>query len=171
MWLNKLASVISRVAGKVSLVLHGIAMTVLVVMMLLTATDVILRKAVNRPIIGSFELTEFMMSVVVSFGLAYCCVLGRNVVIDLVVGRFAKRTQIFFDVVVSFIGFILICLIAWQSAEQSAILFNSKLTSGVLLIPVFPFPAFVAFGLALLAVALLANFLESLLKVVMEKWS
>jgi TRAP-type C4-dicarboxylate transport system permease small subunit len=77
----------------------------------------------------------------------------------------------FFDIVVSFFGFILFCVIAWQSGEQSVILFNSKLTSGVLQIPVFPFPALVAFGLALLAVAVLASFVESVSKAVTAKWN
>ena len=51
-------------------------------MMFLTTADVILRRIFNSPIGGVFELTEFMMIVVVGFALGYTQLIKANVNVD-----------------------------------------------------------------------------------------
>lgn len=170
MWLKNFTGALNKIARKASEVLHSVGLGVLAVMMFLTAFDVILRYVFNKPIMGSFELTEYMMAIVVAFSLAYCYVVKGHVTVDLVVGRFSQRIQAIIDSVTGFIGFGMFCLITWQSGLQTIIQRGSGLTSAVLLIPAFPFVAVVALGSAVLALAVLASFFESLSKVVGE-WS
>jgi TRAP-type transport system small permease protein len=169
MWLNKFANALNIAARKISPVLHSVGLGVLAVMMFLTAFDVILRYVFNKPIMGAFELTEYMMAIVVAFSLAYCYVLKEHVTVDIVVNRFPQRAQAIIDSITSLIGFGIFCLITWQSGLQTKIQLDSGLTSAVLLIPAFPFVAVVAFGSAVLSLAILAFFFESLSKAA-GKW-
>ena len=162
MWLSKAADSFNRVVRPVSGVFHSIGIGVLAVMMLLTASDVALRYVFNRPISGSFELTEYMMAIVIAFGLAYCAVAKGHVRVGLVVDRFPQRAQAIIDSVTGLLGLGLFSVITWQCVLQVKIQFDSGLTSAVLFIPAFPFVAVVAFGSAMLCLVILADFFDSL---------
>ena len=162
MWLSKAANWFNRVVRPASGVLHSVGVGVLVVMMLLTASDVTLRYVFNQPISGSFDLTEYMMTIVVAFGLAYCAVMKGHVRVDLVVDRLPQRAQAIIDTITSLLALGLFSLITWQCFVHAKLLFASGVTSSVLLIPAFPFVGVVAVGIALLTLVLLAHFLDFL---------
>ena len=50
--------------------LNIVGVSTLMVMMVLTVADVSLRYLINQPIPGAFELTEFLLVILASFGLA-----------------------------------------------------------------------------------------------------
>ena len=52
--------------------LQAIGALVLAAMMFLGAADVILRYFFNSPISGAYELVEYMMAIIVPFGLCVC---------------------------------------------------------------------------------------------------
>ena len=54
--------------------INGAGIAVLAAMMTLTAADVCLRYLFNRPIMGAYELNEFMMAVFVGFSFAYTAI-------------------------------------------------------------------------------------------------
>lgn len=162
MWLGKAADLLNKVVRPVSGVLHGIGVAVLVVIMFLTAADVIGRYVFNRPILGAVELIEFMMAIVVAFCIAYCAVMKGHVRVELVVERLPQRAQAIIDSITSLLGFGLFSLIAWRSFVHLNVVFDSKATSLVLLIPVFPFVGVVTLCSAMFALVLLADFLNFL---------
>ena len=137
-------------------------------MMFLTASDVILRYVFNRPLVGAFDLTEYMMAIVVAFGLAYCAMMKGHVRVDLIVERFPQRAQAVIDSVTGLLSLGLFSLITWQCFVNIKLQFDSGVTSTVLLIPVFPFVGMVGIGSALLSLILLIDFLESLSRAVMQ---
>ena len=162
MWLSKAADLLNRVVRPASGALHSVGISVLGLMMLLTAADVTLRYVFDRPIMGSFDLSEYMMAIVVAFGLAYCAVMKGHVKVELVVSRLPQRAQAIIDTITGLLGLGLFSLITWQCFMHMKLLFASGLTSTVLLIPVFPFVAMVGLGSALLTLVLLTDFLDFL---------
>jgi len=166
MWLSRAADSLNKLVHPAVGVLHSAGVGVLAVLMLLTAGDVTLRYVFNRPIIGSYDLTEYMMAIVVSFGLAYCAFFKGHVRVDLVVSHFPRRVQAVIDSITGLLGVVLFSLITWQSFEYMTLLFDSGLKSTVLLIPRFPFVGLVCLGSAFLTIVLLANFLEYLSRAV-----
>ena len=139
-------------------------MACLAAMMFLTAADVILRYSFNKPILGSYELIQFMMLITVTVGLA-CCGLGRgHVTLDVLASRFPRRTRAIIDSVVGFLGLIIASLITWQTCIYIIMLQKSQVVSTVLLIPMYPFVAIVAFGIAFFCVVLVVHFLEFVLE-------
>jgi len=166
MWLSKLADLVNILVRPVVAVLHGAGVGVLAALMALTAGDVTLRYVFNRPIVGSYDLTEYMMAIVVSFGIAYCAFLKGHVRVDIVVSHFPPRVQAAIDSITGLFGVFLFSLITWQSFVYMQLLIDSGLKSAVLLIPRFPFAGLVFLGSAFLTIVMLANLLEFLAEAV-----
>jgi TRAP-type transport system small permease protein len=165
MWLGEVVRFLDQVIKPVSQVFHRFSGVALVAMMLITAADVILRNLVNKPIIGSFDLVEFMMAVMISTGLAYVAIIKGNISADVILVRLPRGTQAVINVVTSFLSFVFVLLVAWQTFAEMKSSSELGLTSGVLLTPIFPFIAITAFCIVLLAVVLLRDFFESILEV------
>jgi TRAP-type C4-dicarboxylate transport system permease small subunit len=156
-------NLLTRHATRVLLVL---GMMMLGAMMFLTATDVILRYLFNRPVSGAYELIEYMMAIVVPFGIAYCAYQRGHVAVDLLVVRFSKRLQAAIGTITSFLTLGLFVLITWQNLRYIREQYDSQLTSAVLLIPVYPFIAIVTVGTAVFCLILLRDTIEFLMKAV-----
>lgn len=162
MWLNRVAYFADRVISPISRWLHGVGVGILAVMMFLTFADVALRYIFNRPISGSYELTEFMMAILLTFGIAYCAVVKGHVTVDVAVSRFPPRAQAIIDSVTCLLGLVMFSLITWQCAVLIKERADLGLTSQVLYIPVFPFIGVVALGSAVFCLVLISHFLEFL---------
>ena len=162
MWLTKATSWLSRVVEPISRVLHYVGVGILAVMMFLTAADVALRYLFNRPIMGSYELTGFMMALLISFGLAYCGVEKGHVIVDLAISRFPQRTKTIVGSVTCLFSLVLLSLITWQGAIYAKLQFYSHYSSTVLMIPFFPFVGAVAFGIGIFCLVVLRDFFDFL---------
>lgn len=168
MWLTKSVSYLNKFTRPLTNILLVAGTSILAMMMFLMATDVVLRYIFNSPLLGAYELIEYMMAILVPFGIVYCAHQKSHVSVDLVVGRFTKRTQAILGSITSLLSLSLFILIAWQSFLFIKENFESKLTSAVLLIPTYPFIAVVAVGFAVLCLVLLIDFLNFLSETVTE---
>src|SRR3989304_9160683 len=97
-----------RVASPLNKALHWVAMVVLLLLMFLTVGDVVGRYLVGfipgvGPIPGSFELTEFMLAVIVLTAIGHTQMKGGHISIDLVVERFSRRNQAIIDTITNFL--------------------------------------------------------------------
>ena len=141
-------------------VLLVIGTVMLAGMMFLTALDVALRYIFNSPITGAYEVIEFLMAIVVPFGIAYCGHQGSHVVVDLLLIRLPKGVQAIIGSITAFLTLGLFILITWQNLVYIQEQYESKLTSAVLLIPVYPFIGVVAIASAVFCLFLLIDFLK-----------
>jgi TRAP-type C4-dicarboxylate transport system permease small subunit len=157
MWLNKVIQSLNRIVHPLVRVTNSVAAVILVAMMFLTAMDVLLRYVFNRPISGAMEITEYMMVILVSLGLAYCAFVKGHVSVEVLTSRFSPKGQA-----------ILNCFTYWQIIKYIRLMFKSNLVSAVLHIPTFPFIAILSLGSLAFSLVLLADFLEYLSKTVNE---
>lgn len=137
---------------------------VLVGMVLLTSTDIILRRFFNSPFPFTFEVTEYLLVIVAWCYIAFATAKGRHVSVDTLTARFPTKSRNVTLVIGDFITVILFGLIAWQNVLQGMNVYNVKTTSAILHIPKFPFQYWVAFGAALACIMFLSKILNSLLK-------
>jgi len=155
----------------VTKILQYIGITIIAVLMFFTAADVIIRNItsfLNTIQIGStfsikgwYEITEFLMVILVAFTLAYCGIEKGHVVIELILNRVSKRVQAIVSIVTNFLSLGFFAIITWQSA-----LYVTQITRSttVLVIPAWPFVAVVAIGTAVLCLVFLLHFFESILQ-------
>ncbi|MFC1863607.1 TRAP transporter small permease [Thermodesulfobacteriota bacterium] len=166
MWLNKIIHALRRVVNPLVRVINYVAAGVLALMMFITAADVLLRYIFNRPISGTWELTSYMMVVVVSFGLSYCALVKGLVSVEVLTSRFSPGVQAVLNCITYFFSFCFFSLVTWQSILYIKLIFKSNLVSAVLLIPTFPFIAALALGSLVFTLVILTDFLEYLSQVV-----
>jgi len=162
MGIKKALDALTLFVGPVVNGLKAIGMIMLAAMMFLTATDVMLRYIFNSPLHGGYEVIEYLMAIVVPFGVAYCGHQGSHVAVDLLVIRLPRRAQAIIGSVTAFLSLGLLILITWQNFIYIQEQYESKLTSAVLLIPVYPFIGVVAVASAVFCLVLLIDFLNSL---------
>lgn len=164
--IDKAANYLDKVLVPVSRVVNGVGSGILMGMVLLMAVNVILRYLFARPIKGAVELEEFMLVVVVFFGLAYTAVRKGHVRIDFVVSRFSQPVQAAINSITSLLILGLCFFIVWRSAIWAQTNWLHSTKSVILHVPLFLFMYVVVFGGALLGLVLLAEFLHSLAQVV-----
>ena len=162
--LERVINSLYRILKPVNKVSSSVGMGCLAAMMFLTAADVLLRYVFNKPIMGSYELIQYLMAITVTVGLACCGLAKGHVTLDVLTSRLPRRTRAIINSVVGLLGLIIASLITWQTCIYITILQKSQLTSTVLLIPIYPFVAIVAFGFAFLCVVLVLHFLEFILE-------
>jgi len=171
MWLNKAAQFLGSPVNRVSQIINGVGTAALVLMMLLTAADVTLRYLFNRPIVGSYELVQAMMAILVAFGLAYTGVHKGHITIDLITSKFSTRVRAFINSITWIISVGVFALIAWRSIWHAEGLKASGATTSALYIPLYPFVYVVAFGSAILCLVFIVELLNHLAQAVTKvRW-
>ena len=135
---------------------------VLFALMLLTTMDVAGRYLFNMPLMGVFEVTEFMMVCLVFCSLAYTQSKKAHVAVDILIGQMSKKKQRMIDIVNYGISVIILALITWKSIERGFEVMATKEISGTLQIPVFPFLFVVGLGSAALCIEFLKDMINLL---------
>jgi len=150
----------------ISKVMNRVASVALFSMMFLTIADVFLRKVFSRSILGTVEVTEFLLLILVFFALAQTEVLNGHVKVDLVMGRFSTRTQAIVDMITQLICFVMFGLFTWSALVYSEKMREAAEVSQDLWLPIYPFVYVVVAGCAILSLALLIKFLLALAKII-----
>lgn len=164
--LDKAAHWVERIVFPLNGVAHKVGLVVLLLMMFLTVGDVAGRYLFNKPISGTFELTNFGLALVVFLALGYTQIRKGHISVDVLVSRFSPRAQAVIDSITYLFSLGLFSLVAWQSAVHAGRLFAGHNVSGVLLWPIYPFVIAVAIGSLLFCLVLLVDLLSSLSKAV-----
>ena len=163
-WVKRIVSVPNKA-------LHWVSMVVLFLLMFLTVGDVVGRYLVGiipglGPISGSFELTEFMLAVIVLTAIGHTQMKDGHISIDLVVTKFSPRVRAIVDAVTDFLSLAMFALVTWRTVKYAQLLYESNDVSGVLRLPVYPFLVVAAIGSFMFCLAMLSSFLQSLRRTV-----
>jgi len=139
-----------------------IGMFLAIPLMLLTVGDVMGRSFFNKPIPGTFELSEYMLAVIVLLGAAYTQQVKGHVGVDFLTSRYSPRTQAVLQAVTTLAGLVIIAILVWQGYLEGI---HEKAVSDQLRVPQWPFKLLVAAGGLLLWLELLLDFISSALKI------
>ena len=143
-----------------------VSRVVLFLMMLLTMADVLMRKLLDNSILGTVELTELMMILLIFLSLAHTEFLGGHVKVDILVSRLGPGTRARIDAATQLLCSILFGLMTWAALAYAAGQRVSGEVTQDLWLPIWPFIYILALGCALLCLTLLLKFLTALLEAV-----
>jgi TRAP-type C4-dicarboxylate transport system permease small subunit len=115
-------------------------------MMMLTTADVVGRYLFNSPIMGAFELTEYLVLILIFSFLCDAQSHKNHVSVDLLFAKFPKKARFAADLFnhVACLG--LMALIAWMSVLKALELKEVGEASPNLFIPDYPFVFFLVVG-------------------------
>jgi TRAP-type C4-dicarboxylate transport system permease small subunit len=151
-----------KVVQKASYGACFVGMFLAIPLMLLTVGDVVGRSFFNKPIPGTFELSEYMLAVVVLLGAAYTQQVKGHVGVDFLTSRYSPKTQSVLQAVTTLAGLLIIAIMVWQGYLEGI---HEKAVSDQLRVPQWPFKLLVAVGGLLLWLELLLDFISSALKI------
>ena len=128
-------------------------------LMFLTVADVISRDFFNKPIPGVFELSEYMLCVIILLGAAYTQQVKGHVSVDFLTSRFPLKARRTIEVLTTLLCLFMVTLVVWQGfvvgLEETGV-------SDMLRIPKGPFMILVGAGGMLLWLELLIGLIESI---------
>jgi len=144
---------------------NTIGVTLLMGMMLLIVVDVFLRRVFSRPIMGSFEIVQFTLCMVVYLGLAYTAIQKAHISVELLVTKLSEDARALIESLTLLLSFGFFFLITWRNIPRARELWLEKATSALLSIPTFPFYYVVVFGSGLLCLVLLVQLIGTYFRV------
>ncbi len=127
----------------------------LLAVMLLTVIAVLARKVFALPIIGTQDLSEAGLVIIVFLGLAYAGLTGGHIAVDLISGFLDNRVSNILEGTIRLIGAVFFSIVTWQTVEQGFSALEYGEAFNLLPIPHYPFFFIVAFGTGLYAIVLL----------------
>ncbi len=136
-------------------------MFLIIPLMLMTTSDVISRSFFNKPIAGSFELSEYMLAVIILLAAAYTQQVKGHVWVDFFTVKFSQRTQNVFRVITDLASLFIITILVVMGYVQAD---EERAVSDMLRIPQWPFKMLVCVGGVLLWLELLIDLCESVAK-------
>jgi TRAP-type C4-dicarboxylate transport system permease small subunit len=150
----------SKAVGEGVTVMAIVSGVILLALMALTFVAVTLRKF-NNPILGTQDLSEAGLIVVVFFALAYSGWTGGHIAVDLISGVLKGRGLRIVDTAVRLSCGVFFLIVAWQSLRQGLDVLEYGDGFNLLPIPHFPFYFIIAFGSAVYALVLFVLGLRS----------
>lgn len=115
-------------------------------MMLLTTTDVLGRYFFNSPVLGAYEITEYLMLIMVFSYLALAQSQKAHINVDIVFNRLPARLQRILERFNHIVCLLVMILVTWKSAQRIAELKSTSEASLLLKIPDYPFAIFLVIG-------------------------
>ncbi|MFX1555088.1 MAG: TRAP transporter small permease, partial [Promethearchaeota archaeon] len=130
-------------------------------MVLIVTANVMGRYLFRRPLIGTVEVEEFMLLVLVFLGIGYAQIKKRHVSITTLVDRLPQKAQLVINNVTFLPSLIAFSLITWQSLAMAETYRLKGVSSLFLEVPLWPFLWVLATGTGVLCLALLNDFIFS----------
>jgi TRAP-type transport system small permease protein len=151
---------ISRKLGWLSAKLAYVGAFALFVMMCLTAADVIGRYIFNHPITGVYELTEYLVLILIFSFIGYTQSEKGHVAVDLLMVKFPHKIRTIIEICNHLTCLILMVLITWMGVQKALDLKAVGEASPNLQIPAYPFAFFLVLGCAVMCIELLRDVLN-----------
>lgn len=160
-WAGKFPNFLHGAAGQIARLLNIFGVSMGLIMVLIVTANVIGRYLFRRPLIGTVEVEEFMLLVLVFFGIGYAQTKKRHVSIATLVDRLPQKAQLVINNVTYLPSLIVFSLITWQSLVMAKKYWIKGVSSLFLEVPLSPFLCIVAVGTAVLCLVLLSDFIFS----------
>jgi TRAP-type C4-dicarboxylate transport system permease small subunit len=133
---------------------------IIIVLMLFTVVDVLLRNAFNAPLKSVYEFTEFAMAPIVFLGIAYTGWVKGHIAVDMFVKWIDQPRWRWITALLSFLGAALFAVIAYRATLETIATIDQ--VSNRLAWPHYPFRFTVALGCALYAIVMALQGIEVL---------
>src|SRR4030042_5380500 len=142
---------LTRGQSRIERLLGFVSAIIIMCMMFITSIDVIMRYVFNSPLVGGFELQEFLLIGVVFLSLAYVQSAKGHFSLDLLTTRLPLGAQATLVVLGHIICLVIFALITWQSGLRAWIAWTTGQTrEGLISFPLWPAKFMLPIGMGLL---------------------
>ncbi len=138
-----------------------VGMIFVIPLMLITTADVLGRGIFNKPIAGTFELSEYMLGIIILLGTAYTQQVKGHVAVDFLTVRFSKKTQLLCQAITLTLSLFIVTIVVWQGFKLGI---EETGVTDQLRIPRAPFKMLVGIGGIFLWLQILFDIVDSVVK-------
>jgi TRAP-type C4-dicarboxylate transport system permease small subunit len=135
-----------------------VGMIFVIPLMLITTADVVGRGFFNKPIVGTFELSEYMLAVIILLGAAYTQQVRGHVAVDFLTTHFSERSRALCKVITTLLSLVIVTVVVWQGFKLAL---EETGVTDQLRVPKAPFKMLVGIGGLLLWLQLLFDLVDS----------
>ena len=137
-----------------SKVLSYITLLAVALMALFLTTDVVMRFAFNRPIVGAIEISQMLM---VSLVLAFprCALEARHLNVTFVLDYIPQKVKSVTNIIVLILSLFASIILAWQTASSAIYLKQVYKTYSLIRVPYYPFYWIMTAGFIVLCLAII----------------
>ena len=132
--------------------------------MFLTVADVFGRYFLNRPLAGTFELTELFMVFIVFLALGLAQHHQEHISLDIAYNYFPSHVKKYTNLLIDLVNLAVMAAVTWQLYEYSARMGEGNYTTAVLQVPIQPFVMVAVAGTAACVLAVLCDLVNSIEK-------
>lgn len=129
-------------------------------MMLLTTADVVGRYLFNKPLVGAYEITEFLVLIVIFSFISNAQAHKNHVSVDLLFTKFPKKIRFISNLLNHIACLALMGLISWMSFLKAMELKEVGEASPNLVIPDYPFVIYLVIGCLVLCIEYLIDIIQ-----------
>ena len=148
-----------KVIKKINYYLNYVSSFFLAFLMLMTVADVISRKVFNSPIMGTYELTLLLITIVVYLGFAHSNDFKEHVVIDVLYEVLPNAGKMVFSLISSLLNLALASIMCYAVYNYIFRLYASGGVTASLKIPLWPFAVVAVVGLVGLILSIIGDFI------------
>jgi TRAP-type C4-dicarboxylate transport system permease small subunit len=153
---------VERLALTINRCFTRLASIALALLMLLTVADVAGRYFLNRPVTGTFEVTELLMVFIVFLALGLAQHQNEHIALDLAYTYFPSRLQETTNVLIDGVNLAVMAAVTWQLYEYSVRMGQGTYTTAVLQLAIEPFVIVAIAGTASYALAIICDLIKSI---------
>ncbi|MPW25594.1 TRAP transporter small permease subunit [Alkalibaculum sp. M08DMB] len=137
--MQKISMTINRIASYISA-------TIMFILTIWTVLDVAGRYLLNKPVRGTYEITELALVLIVFFGLGYAQHRDDHVVIDLLYTKFPKKLRFIVYEFGIILSIVISILMTWRLYLYGIRMQSGNYVTSVLSIPLYPVVIFAVIG-------------------------
>lgn len=149
--MKKVESIVKKITSAVSVISYVGFFCV----MAITVADILIRWITGKPILGVYEVVERIMICAVFASFAYTQTENGHVQITMVISKLPQKLRFAIMTLNNLLSAAVIILTAYAAYRQGMVAMSSNYTTGVLLIPLWPFYWVEIISMAVLCLAFL----------------
>lgn len=170
-WLDKIRmDTFHKIVGKITAVMMWVGAFFLLIIMVMTSSNIIYRLFWGKVILGSYELTEMMIVITAGFSMAYALITKTNVAVRVIISRLSGKPL---ETVNSFIAIFGVAIWGIIATSSVWVIWKKNFNEGqteLLDIPYLPLKWIWISALILIILIFVSDLLKSVIRF-FKKWT
>jgi TRAP-type C4-dicarboxylate transport system permease small subunit len=161
--------IVAKTITKFSSVLGAVSMVTCFAMMLIMTADVVARFILKSSILGTFEITENLLVIVVAFSFAITQIEKRHIRVDVLTDIMPYRLQNTIDVICMIISAAFIGICTYAQYTQTVAVKHTGIATTVLKIGLWPFNLCLTVGMTVFFIVICMNCISDIFNVIRKR--
>lgn len=156
---------ITKVTDAVCRYLSFFSMLTIVVMMIFVCVDIVLGNIFKRPIAGTYEICQVLLTTLVFSSWAYTQTKHGHIHVVMFVSKFPQKLRFICFAFTSLLSTAVMGVACYAAFRQMALVMKTRECTGTLMIPYWPFYIFEGLAFGLLTIVLLRDAIKAVLAI------